>query len=392
MPTALERLTLPALNRALLARQGLLDRLEIPPAGIAEAVESIGALQGQYWPALPVALWSRVRGFAAEDLYSACERREVLLGTCVRATIHLVSAREHPEYAALVAAGGLDDWRRTAGSPISPATEALRAALLAHLQSVPRTGEEIAAWVEDYLADHPDAIDSAEAAQQRSFKWRAFYRWSALVRVPADGRWGAKTPEAYTAAPRSAAIAPPAPQAFDEALARVIRRHLRAFGPASAEDVAGWLAWKTPPVRAALERLASELVRFEDEERRTLYDLPEAPRPDPEVPAPVRFLPSFDSTLLAYTSKGRARARIVPEACREPIYARGNLRILPTFLVDGLVAGTWEMEVRRREATLTLTPCVPLARAARKALVEEGEGLLRFSQPKASAHQVVFAT
>jgi hypothetical protein len=386
MPTALERLTLPALNRALLARQGLLDRLDIPSAGIAEAVESIGALQGQYWPALPVALWSRVRGFAAADLYGACERREVVLGTCVRATIHLVSAREHPEYAALVAAGGLDDWRRTAAA-VSPATAALRAALLAYLQSVPRTGEEIAAWIEDHLAAHPGAIDPVEVEQQRSFKWRAFYRWSALVRAPADGRWGAKTPEAYLAAPRPAVA--PAPE---EALVRVIRRHLRAFGPATADDVAGWIAWKTPPVRSALERLAPELVRFEDEEGRTLYDLPEAPRPDPEIPAPVRFLPSFDSTLLAYASKGRARARLVPEACREPIYARGNLRILPTFLVDGLVAGTWSVEVRRKQATLTLAPCVQLARAARLSLAEEGERLLRFSEPQAKAFQVVIET
>jgi hypothetical protein len=381
MATA-QRLTPTALNRALLARQGLLAPLEVP---LVEAVESIGALQGQYWPALPVALWSRVRGFATEDFYRACERRELLLGIYARATIHLVSARERPEYAAVVAAGGWDDWRKSAAPP-SPATEELRAALLAHLESVPLTGEEIAGWVESYLVAHPGAIEAEEVEHQRAFKWRPFYRWSALMRTPASGTWGTKAPEAFLAAPRPAKA--PAPGAPEKALDQVIRRHLRAFGPAAAEDVAGWIAWKTPPVRAALERLAPELVRFEDEDRRVLYDLPEAPRPDPEIPAPVRYLPSFDSILLAYAAK--RRARIVPESCREAIYNRANLRILPTFLVDGLVAGTWSTEVRRKEATLTLIACGKLDRAVRKALEAEGERLLRFSEPKASSYRIVF--
>ena len=335
-------------------------------------------------PALPVALWSRVRGFAAEDLYSALERRELVIGILLRGTIHLVSAREHPDYARIVEESGANDWRRTSAE-LTPETARLRTEILAYMESA-RSREEVAGFIESWLAAHPGAIDAAEAEVQRAFQWRAFYRWSALVRTPADGQWGAKTPEALLAAPL-----PPAPDP-EAALTAVILRHLRAFGPAAAEDVAGWIGLGTPRVRAALERLAPELVRFEDEDRRTLYDLPEAPRPDPGVPAPARFLPSFDSTLLAYASKGRARARIVPEACREPIYARGNLRILPTFLVDGKVAGTWSVEVRRREATLTLTPCVPVARAARKPLVEEGERLLRFSHPKAKAHQVVFET
>ncbi|HEV7519278.1 MAG TPA: winged helix DNA-binding domain-containing protein [Thermoanaerobaculia bacterium] len=384
MPPAAQRLTLPALNRALLARQGLLDRLEIPPTQIAEAVEAIGALQAQYWPALPVALWSRVQGFAAEDLYSALERRELVLGILLRGTLHLVSAREHPDYSQVVEESGANDWRRTAAE-LSPESARLRAEFLAYTAS-PRSREELAAFIEAWIADHPGAIDEAEVAAQRSFQWRPFYRWSAPVRTPADGRWGAKTPEALLAAPR-----PPAPNP-EAALAAVLRRHLRAFGPAAAEDVAGWIGLGTPRVRAALERLGPELVRFEDEDRRTLYDLPAAPRPDPQVPAPARFLPSFDSTLLAYAAKGRARARLVPAVCREPIYARGNLRILPTFLVDGKVAGTWAVAVRRREATLTLTPCVPLARAARTAVVEEGERLLRFSEPRALAHRVVFET
>ncbi len=125
------------------------------------------------------------------------------------------------------------------------------------------------------------------------------------------------------------------------------------------------------PVRAALQRLESELASFEDEEGRALYDLPEAPRPDPQTPAPPRLLAAFDSVLLAYAVKHRAR--ILSEAHREAIYERANLRIRPSFLIDVLVAGTWSVQVRRREAILTLTPLERLARSARAALTAEAE-------------------
>jgi Winged helix DNA-binding domain len=374
------RTQLRALNRALLARQGLLERLDVP---LVEAVEAVGALQAQHWPALPVALWSRVQGFSVEDLYAALQRRELLSGTLLRATLHLVSAREHPAYAAVVAAAGTDDWRRTSAEP-GGEVDALRAALLAYTREAPRSGEEIAAFIEEWVAAHPDAIDPAEAERQRAHRWRAFLRWSALVREPADGRWGTKAPAALRAAPGSAS-APPDEQ---EALAAVIRQHLRAFGPAGAEDIAGWIGWRVTPVRAALERLAPQLERVEEEGgSRPLYDLPEAPRPDPETPAAPRLLAAFDSVLLAYAT-GR-RARILPDAHRDAVYERANLRIRPTFLIDGLVAGTWSIEVRRREALLTLRALQRLPRSERAALVSEAERLVRALHPNAVAHGVV---
>jgi hypothetical protein len=369
-----------ALNRALLARQGLLERLDVP---LVEAVEAVGALQAQHWPALPVALWSRVQGFSVEDLYAALQRRELLSGTLLRATLHLVSAREHPAYAAVVAAAGTDDWRRTSAAP-GGEVDALRAALLAYTREAPRSGEEIAAFIEEWVAAHPDAIDPAELERQRAHRWRAFLRWSALVREPADGRWGTKAPAALRAAPGSAA----APPDEEEALAAVIRRHLRAFGPAGAEDIAGWIGWRVTPVRAALEGLAPQLERVEEKGgSRPLYDLPEAPRPDPETPAAPRLLAAFDSVLLAYAT-GR-RARILPDAHRDAVYERANLRIRPTFLIDGLVAGTWSIEVRRREALLTLQALQRLPRSERAALVSEAERLVRALHPNAVAHGVV---
>jgi hypothetical protein len=140
-------------------------------------------------------------------------------------------------------------------------------------------------------------------------------------------------------------------------------------------------------VRAALERLEPELSRFEGEDGGPLHDLPKARRPDPETPAPVRLLAAFDSVLLAYAAK--RRARILPDAYRDAIYERANLRIRPSFLIDGLVGGTWSVEVRRREAILTLRPLERLARGTRAALVEEAERLVRAVQPGAATHGVV---
>ena len=369
-----------ALNRALLARQGLLDRLEAP---LVEAVEAVGALQAQDWPAPPVALWSRVAGFEPADLYAALEKGELVTGTLLRATLHLVSAREHPAYAAVAEEERGPHWRRTEDEPGDQVQELLTK-LRAYARKTPRSADDVGAWVEDWIAEHPKALSKAEVKRQRELKWRPFQRWSSFVRVPQDGAWGAKAPSFLLAAPRPRG-APKGEDALDE----VVRRHLRAFGPAGAEDVAGWIGWRTPPVRAALERLAPELERVQDEDGRALYDLPGAPRPDAETPAPPRLLAAFDSVLLAYAAK--RRTRILPDAHRDAVYERRNLQIRPSYLVDGLVAGTWSIEVKRREATVHLRPLERLARATRTALVEEAERLARAVQPDAKAHGVVVA-
>jgi hypothetical protein len=364
------------LNRALLARQGLLEPFDAP---VLEVVERIGALQAQAWTAPPVALWSRMRDFSAQALYDALERGELVVGTSLRGTLHLVSAREHAAYHAVTEASGLG-WRRT-DAERTPESDALRPALLAHARQ-PLTGEDVAAFAEAWVAEHPDAIAPEELERQRDLKWRPLPRWSGLVRVPADGVWGPKAPASLLAAPDAES-----PPPLEEALAAVIRRHLRAFGPAAAEDVASWIGWRTPPVRDALTALAGELVTLDGDDGRTLYDLPDAPRPDPETDAPPRFLAAFDSALLAYPAN--RRTRIVPEALRDLVYLRRNLQVRPSFTLDGRVAGIWSIEVRRREATLTLTPAATLPRGERGPLMEEGERLLRWAEPNARSHHVV---
>ena len=380
MSTESERLTDGALNRALLARQGLLTPFDAP---VAEVVEAIGAIQAQAWAAPPVALWSRMRAFAVEDLQAALARRDVVAGTLLRATLHLVSAREHPAYHAVAEASGATDWRRTKAAR-TDASDGLRTALLEHSAEVPRTGEEIAAFAEAWVEAHPGAIAAEEVEHQRQHGWRALARWSALTRVPTDGRFTAKAPAALLAAPAVAAL----PDG-NEALALVVPRHLPAFGPAGAQDVAGWIGWRKPPGRAALEALAPDLVTVEDEHGRTIYDLPEAPRPGPRTKAPPRFLAAFDSALLAYPAD--RRTRIVPDDLRDVVYLRRNLQIRPTFLVDGFVAGIWTIEGGRREATLTLTPGAALADRDRAAVVMEGGRLLRWARPDAKSHRVAVA-
>jgi hypothetical protein len=375
-----EQLSDRALGRALLARQGLVERLE---PGVVGAVETIGALQAQSWPALPVALFARVRDFAPEQLHRALAERRLVSGTLLRGTLHLVSAREHPDYAAVVEAATRSGWRR-ATKRRGPHDAELQAAVAAHARDEPRSPAELAEAAERWVAEHPGAIEEDELARQRELKFRPVLRWCGLVRVPADGRWDARTPAAYQAAP-----APPAPDA-EAALDAAVLRHLRAFGPAAAEDTGAWLGRSTPDVRASVERRAGDLVTFTDARGTTLYDLPDAPRPGEDGDAPVRFLAPFDSALLAYAA-GR-RGRLVRDAHRDAIYERRNLQVRATYLVDGRVAGIWSVEARKRQATLTLRPLERLTRAVRGALADEGEALLRAVHPASAAHAVEVAS
>jgi hypothetical protein len=374
--SAEEQLSDRALARALLARQGLLQRMQAP---LDEALEAVGAMQGQAWSALPVGLYARVADFAPGRFYEALARGQLYWGIGIRGTLHLVSAREHPAYA-VVADEGTGAWHRAIATTTAGMHE-LRAQLLDFASTRARSNEEIREFAERWVEQHPRAIDAREVQAQRELKWRPIYRWSALLRVPAKGEWGAKAPAEHLAAP----VAPGSAQAptADAALAALVRAHLRAFGPAAAEDVACWTGARIPAVRQQLQELAGELLTFADTHGRILYDLPDAPRPHPDTPAPARLLGAFDSTLLAYAVK--QRTRIVPPQLRDFVYQKANLQIRPTMLLDGGVAGIWSVEVRRGEALLTLQPPpgAKLAHAARAALEVEAQGLLAALYPQA---------
>jgi hypothetical protein len=303
----------------LLARQGLLKPLAGGPAAV---IEAIGPVQAQNWSTAPVGLWARTG--RRPDLARALAARELVYGFLLRGTLHIASAGQHPSYAAVVEASGV--------SAAPPELADLRPDLH-RFASRPKSGEELVEFIEQWVAQHRPPLAAAELARQRQYQWRPVRRWSGLVRAPEDGSWGARAPLTQVASPASPARWPePA-----DALRNVIEWHLRGFGPAAPDDVAAWIGFKTPPVRAAMQAMALEPL--EDERGRRLYDLPGAPRPDPDLEAPPRLLPGFDNVILAYAPKNRGR--ILPDAYRERLYQRANLQWLPAILVDGMVAGTW---------------------------------------------------
>ena len=160
-------------------------------------------------------------------------------------------------------------------------------------------------------------------------------------------------------------------------------RYLAAFGPASATDVQAWSA--LAGIREVLEELRPRLVTFRDDRKRELFDLPEAPRPSEDAPAPARFLPGFDNLILSHAD----RTRIMADEHR-PLVTTKNLQVLPTFLVDGFVAGTWKSSLVKKEARLTVLPFEPLSKAAKAELALEADKLVRFIEPDAGKWTVSF--
>lgn len=376
-------LTARDLNRATLARQGLLERGELP---LDEAVETVGALQAQYPPSPPVALWSRVAGVTLDGYAAALDAHRLVTGLLMRGTIHVVSARQYWATAAAVASahdGLAAPVERT--SPVDLA--ALGSALLARLGEAPVSQAEVADAIRDWLVRAGHDPDDPEVARLGRWAWRAARGSSAVLYVQRDGAWGRRAPDAYRDA---RAVLPPAPDVCEEeSRVALVRHHLRAFGPAARDDIASWMGEpRRLRVDAALQALDAELVRFQDEAGRVLYDVVEGPRPGGETAAPVRFLPWFDSLLLAYAPK--FRDRVLPDAHRPAVMPGRNAQVLATFLVDGAVAGTWELEDRRRQATVVLGPLIRLDRAATRALSEEGELLARFLRPESRAYGVRF--
>lgn len=372
---SLGTLTPRALNRATLARQMLLARASLDPVA---AITHLAGLQAQYSPSSFVALWSRLHDFQIDTLHAALTRREVIKATLMRATLHLVSATEFAAYQAAIVRFIQSAWeQRAIGFKVDSATigldgAALRRAVIEYCQDTPRTSDEI--------GNHLATVFPEVQIEPAHF-WR-HVRWSGeLCYVPPSGTWR------YFGEGKCASVSAwvPGYVPVDEAdgIQRITRRHLAAYGPATAADVASWCGLRVGQVRPALESLAPELVTVQDGPRRTLYDLADAPRPDEDTPAPVRYLAKWDSLLLGYDN----RRRILPDEYVK-LVTRKNLEVLPTFLVDGLVTGVWDVSRKRREATLQLTAFAAIDQTAQHALEAEGDRLLRFMEPDASTYAI----
>lgn len=370
MPARVPALTLRELNRALLARQFLLKRQKLD---VLDAVERLACLQAQWAPSPYVALWSRLAGFDRDRLTAAIDRGALVKATLMRATLHLVSAREYPAYSLATLEGRFGAWRPS-GGPALADLDKLHRAVMAFAGKVPRTRAEI----QEYIAEHLPPSAAHDERLRSWFSWAAVAT-SGLVWEPSGAHFEHRKLGRHIAPPAKLRKAPKPAAAYE----LVVRRHLAAFGPATVADIATWSSIRVPAIRAALAKM-KDLRRFSDERGRDLVDLRSGPRPAADVVAPARFLARFDAAILGHAAP--ERTRILPEAYRKAVIF--SAEVWPTFLVDGMVAGRWTIAARPKEAVLELKPFKPLRRADRTALVDEGEQLVRFYAPSSKAHGV----
>ncbi|WP_308257820.1 winged helix DNA-binding domain-containing protein [Pseudonocardia lacus] len=341
-------LTVAQLNRAVLARQLLLERSGL---SLPEVAGRVAGLQTQYAPSGYVGMWSRVRDFRREQLTAALLAGEIVQGWVMRCTIHMVAAADYPPFTEAVRAPRRVWWQRSAGAAGEVDMDA------------------VADLVRGYLAEGP--LKQAEL-QQRLLAdglprevWPGVQLWVDLVRHPSAGTW--ERPRAHVYALAGPDLVPDPP--LDVAASRdmLARRYLGAFGPASAKDVASFCGWSVTEARAVLARL--ELRRFADEAGGELVDLPDAPLPDADTPAPVRFLGQWEAVLLAHAR----RAQVLPDEHRSKVFHVRMPQSIRTFLVDGRVAGTWTVD-----GGLRWQPFAPLDPAWQRAVEEEAERLTAF--------------
>jgi winged helix DNA-binding protein len=353
-----EVLTRRALNRATLARQLLLARSSTPAR---EAVELLVGLQAQATLPPYYGLWSRLEPFDPHELGRLLVEREVVRLTLMRGTIHLVTVDDalflRPLVQPVIERGHNGAFgRRMGGADLGRLAMRVRALLVERTL----TGRELGRLlVEDGIGDDAEAIGNATRVHVP------------LVQVPPRGVWGQSgqaryaTLEAWT----GRALDPnPSP---DE----LVLRYLAAFGPASVRDAQSWSGLtKLGPV---FERLRPRLATFVDEDGRELFDLQDAPRPDVETVAPVRFLGEYDNLLLGHAD----RRRLIPDDFPwSAMLADG--RFVSNLLVDGVLRATWWLERDGTTATLAIRPSRAFSRSERKDVLAEAEAFVAFAAPE----------
>lgn len=278
------------LNRAVLARQSLLERGD---EYVPVMLEKMGGLQAQYAPSSYVGLWSRTAGLQRTDLDLALNDRSVIQGTLMRITIHLVSRNDYWLFAAGLRQARRQQWLRLA----KDRTDAEMAALAERTRSVLASGP----------MKRTDLI--AELGVDSSL-WIGIGLWVDMVRVPPSGTWDHRRADLYGLAETWVG---PEDATEEQGIDHLIRRYLAAFGPATVGDLASWSGFSLPVLAPRLA--AMETASYRDTAGKELFDLPGAPLPDPQMPAPVRFLPTWDASLLVHCR----RAGILPEEYRPRI-------------------------------------------------------------------------
>ncbi len=365
-PPTSATLTLRQLNRATLARQMLLAREKTTALS---AIEQLGGLQAQLAKPPFAGLWSRVQGFERVDLIALLHTRAVVRATAMRGTIHLMTAKDYLRLRAslqpmLTRATASVLRERISELPLDAVVDVARA----HFGKTPCTFDVM----REILARHFPKVDDRALGY-------AVRMHLPLVQVPTDATWGYPAAADFAVAESWLKKAP----AVDVNPAPLVLRYLGAFGPASVADAQTWSGLQG--LAPTFETLRPKLAVFRDERNRELFDLPDAPRPSGDVPAPVRFAADFDNIVLGHAD----RTRVIADEHRKAI-ATKNLQVLATVLVDGFVAGTWKVERKRKVAALSVAPFVPFSKAVRDALTAEGLPLLRFLEADALEFEVRF--
>jgi hypothetical protein len=306
---------------------------------VPRALERVAGLQAQLGSAPYLGLWSRLEGFRRESLERALLSGKAARGVLMRGTVHVVSTPDYGLFAAALDVAPPGWVTPEADRDAVRVTAALRA-----FAAEPRTRTEALDWLQrEHGVDSGDTIGV----------WYALRLRARIAHAPESSLWSSPIHN-----PRFVAVehedADP-----EAARAELVRRYLAAFGPATRAEIAGWSGMKVRDFSHLLDGLAA----LRDDRGRQLLDLPRAPRPAGDTPAPVRFLPKFDNVLLD-------RARVLPEEYRKLI-VRKNADVQPTFTVDGFVAGIWRAE-RNRVVTEAFAP---LPRAAKRELADEAARL-----------------
>jgi hypothetical protein len=365
------RITALGLNRAMLGRQLLLRRESL---GVADAVRRVVALQAQQAASLYLALWNRLTDFDPAELDAALANQEVVKATLMRITLHAVHAEDHRAFREAMEttlhAARLNDKRfRVSGLTVAD-VHALIPDLLEYADR-PRTAAEMEAWLEQRLG-----------TERTPGAWWGLRQYAPLLHATTQAPWSFGSRPSYVAArsrqletrpsgPRWAGW--PAvlaePDASAVGLQTLIKRYLEGFGPASMADVAQFTLVYRPLVKEALKALSGELERLEGPDGKELYDVPDAPRPPEDAPAPPRLMAMWDSILLACYD----RSQVIPPDYRK-LVTRSNGDVLPTLLVDGYVAGVW----RPIEGGIEATAFHRLSDDAWEGLTAEARSLVAF--------------
>lgn len=349
------RISARGLNRSTLGRQLLLRR---EPLGAADAMRRVVALQAQQAASPYLALWNRLADFDPTYLDAAFVGHEMVKATLMRITLHAVHAGDYRAFREAMEptlrAGRLSDSRFGVSGLTVADVHTLIPDLLEYADR-PRTAADMEAWLEQRLgAPKPGA-------------WWGLRQYAPLLHAPTQPPWSFGSRPSYVSARQWPSLADH--DASTVALHTLVKRYLEGFGPASVADVAQFALVQRARAREAIQALAGDLERLEGPNGEELFDIPGAPRPDEDTPAPPRLMAMWDSVLLAYSD----RSRVVPPDYRK-LVIRVNGDVLPTLLVEGYVAGVW----RSVEGGIEATAFHRLPDGAWEGLAAEARSLVRF--------------